>query len=351
MEVFALDLGNIQSKLKSSKKEEVIPSKFARYEELGNQSTSMRKSELDINEYEVNFDDTFSYAWGVDIAKAKVSRFIDTLNFENRYAMREFKLLATFAIGELAKDFKEAKNSILEVNVVTGVPTNEFNEEEVKSIMNVLKADHNITINGERLNIRVNEVKVLPQPVGTIYNEMLDIKGNIEKEDFEQQTIAVADCGGGTVLVDTLNDMNLSDTRRIQEEIGAHTLYDDIIANCIKEGITLRKNDIEDILRTQTGKYFYKQNIDESFEITKIVNRSIQKYTDDIINTVGSALKGTSNIDVHFFTGGGANLINQKQVLNRYKRAYFIKDSETANVKGFYKYGEATNVGDEVAGQ
>lgn len=42
--------------------------------------------------------------------------------------------------------------------------------------------------------------------------------------------------------------------------------------------------------------------------------------------------------DSPFFTGGGANLINKKEVW----RAIFIENSETANVNGFYKYGLAT---------
>src|SRR5690625_5618170 len=154
MELFALDLGNIQTKIKSSKLEKVLPSKFAYYEDLGNQSTSISKSNLDIKEYKVNFDDDFTYAWGSDINKAKVKRFTDTIAFENRYSTPNFKLLANFAIGELAKDFPEAKDNILNVNIVTGVPTDEFNERSVMSIMKVLKGDQ------DRKSTRLNSSNV-----------------------------------------------------------------------------------------------------------------------------------------------------------------------------------------------
>jgi|SRR5690625_209928 len=351
MELFALDLGNIQTKIKSSKLEKVLPSKFAYYEDLGNQSTSISKSNLDIKEYKVNFDDDFTYAWGSDINKAKVKRFTDTIAFENRYSTPNFKLLANFAIGELAKDFPEAKDNILNVNIVTGVPTDEFNERSVMSIMKVLKGDHNITIDSIPMVIRVNEVKVLPQPVGTVYNEFLDSEGYIEHEEYENETVSVVDCGGGTILIDTLNNMNLAETGRTQEEEGAHSLYDSIIAECSKNEISLTKNDIEKILREQEDKYFFKPNKNESYEITKIVNKGIKKYTNNLLNIVDSTLKGTSHIDTLFFTGGGANIINQKQVLNRYVRAIFIKDSETANVNGFYKFGLATIESDQIEKQ
>jgi len=342
MELFALDLGNIQTKIMSSKRKKVLPSKFAYYDDLGNQSTSLSNSELDIKEYEAIFDDDFTYAWGSDISAAKVRTFIDTIGFENRYNSSYFKLLATFAIGELALDFQEAKDGILEVNIVTGVPTDEFNEVSVKSIMKVLNSDHNITIDGVRLAVRVNEVKVIPQPVGTIYNEILDSEGYIENEEYENETISVVDCGGGTILIDTLNDMNLSETGRNQEEQGAHALYDEIIADCKDKGISLNKNDIENILKEQKDTYYYSPNKNESIDITNIVNKNIVKYTNTLLNIIGSTLKGTSHIDTLFFTGGGANIIDKKQVLNVYERAIFIENSELANVNGFYKYGLAT---------
>lgn len=342
MELFALDLGNIQTKIKSSKREKVLPSRFTYYEDLGNQSTSISQSKLDIKEYKPIYDKDFSYAWGADISKAKVKRFTDTIGFENRYSSENFRLLSSFAIGELAQDFQKAKDGILEINIVTGVPTDEFNETSVKSIMSVLNGDHNITINNTSLVVRVNEVKVLPQSIGTVYNELLDLNGNITNKEYEDETVSVVDCGGGTILIDTLNNMNLSETGRVQEEYGAHALYDSIITECKKNQISLTRNNIEEILREQKDKYFFKPNKNESFDISNIVNKDIKKYTNNLINIVDSTLKGTSHIDTLFFTGGGANIINKKQVLDRYERAIFIKNSETANVNGFYKYGLAT---------
>jgi|SRR5699024_6594901 len=342
MELFALDLGNIQTKIKSRKTEKVLPSKYAYYEDLGNQVTALRKGELDINEYEVNYDDTFSYAWGKDISQAKVKSFIDTIGFNDRYSSDEFKKLVKFSIGELAKDFPVSKENILNVNVVTGVPTDEFNENSVKTIMDVIKGDHNVTINSVSYVIRVIEVKVLPQPIGTIYNEMLDDNGYIENEDYENETISVVDCGGGTVLIDTLHDMNLSKTERNQTEQGAHYLYDYIIADSLEYNLSMNRNDVEKILRNQNEKYIYSPNKNEKHDITNIVNKAITRYTSDLLNLVKTTLKDTSDIDTLFFTGGGANIINQSKVLKTFDRAIFINDSETANVNGFYKFGMAT---------
>lgn len=348
MEIFSLDLGNMQTKIKSSKTEKVLPSRFIDYDDLGDQSTSLYGSKADVNKYEVSFDNLFCYAWGTDLYKVHHRNFIDTIKFEGRYNTNEFRLLASFAIGELAKDFEEAKDGLIEVKIVTGVPTNDFNKASVKSIIDVLKADHNITINGERLNIRVNEVLVLPQPVGTVYNEMLDGEGYLKNETLQDEHITVVDCGGGTLLIDTLTNMNLSDSGRIQQDFGAFRIYENIVNLCIKEqilGISSLK--VEEILRNNTNNedgYYYKPNKNESINITKIVEKAKIKYTRELLNIINSTLKGTSTIDTLLFTGGGANLIDREQVLNSFKHAIFIDNSEYANANGFYKYGLATNL-------
>lgn len=345
MEIFSLDLGNLQTKIKSSKTEKVLPSRFIDYDDLGDQSISLFDSKLKINKYTTNFDSMFSYAWGENLYEAhSKGDFIDTIQFENRYNTHTFKLLASFAIAELAKEFKEAKDGILEVTIVTGVPTNDFNESSVKDIMNVLKGDHNITINDDSLNIRVKEVKVLPQPIGTVYNEMLDNKGYLGEENYLDEQITIVDIGGGTILIDTLINMNLSDTGRTQKESGAFKIYDSIVNLCTKEKISsVTSTNIERILReNKEGKYYFKPNKNESYDITKHVEKAKLKYTRDLINTINTTLKGTSRIDSLFFTGGGANLINKEEIRNNFKHAIFVNNSEAANVNGFYKYGLAS---------
>ena len=345
MEIFSLDLGNLQTKIKSSKAEKVLPSRFIDYDDLGDQSTSLFESKLKLNKYTTNFDSMFSYAWGEDLYQAhSKGSFIDTIQFEGRYDTHEFKLLASFAIAELAKEFKKAKDSILEVTIVTGVPTNDFNESSVKGIMNVLKGDHNITVNDDSLNVRVNEVKVLPQPVGTVYNEMLNHEGYLQEESYLNEQITIVDIGGGTILIDTLVNMNLSDTDRTQKESGAYKVYDTIANNCAKDNLPgITNSNIERILRDSTDeKYFFKPNKNESYDITKHARKAKVKYTRDLINIVNTTLKGTSNIDTFLFTGGGANLIYQEEILNVFKHAIFVNDSEVANVNGFYKYGLAS---------
>jgi plasmid segregation protein ParM len=350
MEIFALDLGNKQTKMISNKTIEkepngckVFPSLFTYHEDLGSQVT-MFKQKKKVEKYSTNFDPDFEYAWGKEINQIENIKFIDTMNFTNRYESHEFRLLATFALGELARDYEEAQKSILECMVVTGVPSNDFNEKEVKNIIRVLKGDHNIKINDISLNVRVKEVYVIPQPIGTIYNEILDLEGYVQNEDYFEETVTVVDIGGGTLLVDTLKDLQLDHTKREQENTGAYYLYEQIVSKAIGNNIKgLSKYLVEQIIRNadKAEGYFYKPNKNESIDITDIVKKTSIKYTREIINTINSAVKDISSIDRFVFTGGGSNLIAQEEAKKAFKYTIFVDDAETANVRGYFKYGKA----------
>lgn len=360
MEIFALDLGNKQTKMVSKKTLEnekngskVFPSIFMYHEDLGNQAT-LYKSKKSIDKYSTTKDTDFEYAWGKDINQINTEKFLDTITFSNRYETNEFKLLSTFAIGELARDYEEAQKGILEVEIVTGVPSNDYNENTVKSLMKVLKGDHQVSINETSYNIRVNEVHVMNQPIGTVYNEMLDNEGYIQNENYFEETVTVVDLGGGTFLVDTLKELQLDDKKRLQQDTGAYDLYEQILTNCVQAGIKgISEYKLEQILRFADKKegYFFKPNKNESIDIGEHVRKGIKKYTLERINAINSAVKDLSSIDRMLFTGGGSNLIDTDLIQKSLKYTYFVADSEIANVKGYYKYGLAVQLENKENGE
>lgn len=346
MEVFAIDLGNKQTKMVSSQtlKNEVkgckvFPSVYAFYDDIG-EKVSLFGRNKEISKYQTSKELDFEFAWGKDINKIKNVKFMDTLDFtSNRYNTNEFRLLATFALGELAKDFDEAKEGILEVVLVTGIPSRDYNEESVKKLMKVYLGDHQVSIDGVSYNIRVKDVHVMNQPMGTIYNQTLDFEGNVVDTSYLSEIITVVDIGGGTFIVDTLNEMQLDTSMSGQENTGAIDLYQTIVTLCGKENISLTVYDVEEILRNSNGEYFYKPNVNESYNISDIVSKAIKKYTYERINRINTIVKNTNIISRFLMTGGGSNLVNQEDMEKTFKYVEFVEDPETANPKGFYKAG------------
>lgn len=348
MEVFAIDLGNKQTKMVSSKTLEnevngckIFPSVFSFYDDIGQQVTVFGRKKQ-VSKYHTSKDLDFEYAWGKDINKIKNVKLMDTLDFTtNRYDLNEFRLLATFALGELAKDFEEAKNGILEVKLVTGIPSRDYNEEAVKKLMKVFLGDHQVSVDDVSYNIRVKDVHVMNQPIGSIYNQMLDFEGNVVDSSYLSETITVVDIGGGTFIVDTLNEMQLDNSMSGQENTGAIDLYQNIVTDCAKNGIALSVYDVEEILRNGNENigYFYRPNTHESIDITQNVKKAIKKYTIERINRINAFVKNTRMISRFLMTGGGSNLVNREEFEKSFKYVQFIDNPETANPIGFYKAG------------
>ncbi len=70
-----------------------------------------------------------------------------------------------------------------------------------------------------------------------------------------------------------------------------------------------------------------------------MVCKEIDRFTRRLVANVTSTLKNLNSIDTLFFTGGGANLLNQKILNTTFTNAVIVKNTEVANVNGFYKYG------------
>ena len=60
------------------------------------------------------------------------------------------------------------------------------------------------------MTVRVRKVYILPQPIVTLYNELLDGEGFIKNKDLLDEKVGIVDVGGGTILIDTILNFELS---------------------------------------------------------------------------------------------------------------------------------------------
>lgn len=344
MELFALDLGNKQAKLKSSKITKVLPAHFVESSQYGNRDLlGFAKKEKSVNDFVSSKDPDFTYVWGTELDVDVVDVVTDTIGFgSGRYKSREFKLLADFALAELAKDFDEAYESILEVAVVTGVPTGDYSQEEaLDALQKALKGDHNVKIGDLTLNIRVSKLFILPQPIGTVLEQVSDENGQIQESPLTSANIGVVDIGGGTVLIDALKKMNMAEDKRAQLSRGAFTLYESVVKVMVQKGHTINEYEVESIIRTGNDreKYLWSPDGIQTIDITKEVMHQRSLFTRSIISAIKTAYKGFGRMQTILVTGGAANLLLKKEFVDEIEISHFVSDSELANVNGFYKYG------------
>ena len=349
MVLFVADLGNKQTKIKSESKTLVLPSHFVEASQYGNRELmNFAKSEKDAKDFISSRDEDFTYVWGKDLDEDIVDVVTDTIGFgSSRYSGREFRLLTDFALGELAFDYQEAKDGILEVSVVTGVPTSDYAQSDaLTAIQKAFKGDHNVKVHGVTLNIRVKDLIVLPQPLGTVIDQISDENGNMIENSITNATVGVVDVGGGTVLIDALRKMNMAENGRDQLQRGAFTLYEAIKKELVAEGYTINEYEIETVVRdgNERESYLWSPDGNQTINITDIVMKQRKLFTRNIASSVKTTYKSMERMQTVLVTGGAANLLIKDEFVKEIKEAKFVEESELANVRGFYKFGLAEGV-------
>lgn len=348
MKLFAIDPGNRQVKLMSEKGTKVLPSYYVDAEEYGDRNVlAFAKGESKTSDYTTDRDRGYTYVWGEGLnSGAKV--VTDTMRSDGRYNTREFGVLVDFALAELARDFQESKDGMLDVVVVTGVPTEDYDKPEVISqVISAIKGVHSATIDGVSHVVKVHDVYVLMQPVGTAIDIMVDEKGDvIDGVDIEDSLVGIVDCGGGTVLIEAFDSMNLDKKNRVQMFEGSYTLLTDIRNKATKKYSSITNNEVELMLREcgKTEKYLWSPNGNETYDLTDIVMEERSRYTRKVASTVNAAYKANKRMKTVYVTGGTANLLVRSEFEQAVPKAKFVEESEIANVRGFYKYGLANEV-------
>lgn len=349
MKLFALDLGNRQVKMKNDKGIKIFPSYFVEASEYGNRDVlKFAKEESKTSDY-TSVRDDFTYVWGKGL-EVKGKLVTDTIGFDGRYNSLYYKLLVDFALAEMARDYPDELSGIIDVTVVTGVPTDDFTKDVVlEQVSKAFKGDHSVIINNVPITVRVKDVYALPQPVGTVINCLVDGEGNIGETPISSAYVGVVDVGGGTVIIDALDSMNLDSTSHGQLEEGAFTLYSNIRNELIKKGHRISEYDIETLVRNGNveEKYLWSPNGITTLDFTDIVMKERKKYTRKIISVVNSTYKAYDHMYAVLVTGGTANLLLKNEFINEVRIAEFVADSETANVNGFYKFGLAEGLIEE----
>lgn len=357
---FALDIGNKQTKLKSSKKKYVIPSSLVDQEDVMSIFSLDRKDNRIRDTFSANLNgDTKKYYLGQGIFNYSQDKIQDSIGYSGRYDQEIYSLLNEFALGILGKDF--SSDELSSVCVAVGVPTGDYVDQKnniinkIKSIfLNRQKDDtfspkkHLISIDGKEMVIRVVEVLVFPQTMGAFYDEVLNDNLTLKDNNLLEERVGIVDLGGGTALFDQVIRNNLDPNARIQLQTGATVLYDSI-ANSIQQQLGVNpdihkiEKMIKETLQRKNGvtEFIYKQSVNNIFDVTDLVLNKIHKYTITTANKVFSTFKSLDEIDVILVTGGTANIIDHDlfaRVFRNKTKVKFVEDSEFANVNGFYKF-------------
>ena len=344
--IFAIDLGNKRVKMKSGRAEYVYPASYLNAENiatggLGGQAVEGNQM------YQLPSDEDNTFVWGENLEAYNIpEKMIDTYTRTGRYTQKKAKRLLEFAIARLALDYPEAAEKGLKVHLILGVPTSDAHEQSktLQLLKELALLKHRVIINGVEVLVEVpnaEHVTILPQYMGSAINAAYDDTLHTVPK-YKDGRIGIIDIGGGTILVNVMNQMSPAPVGEERFE-GVQVLIKEIATkiNVTKPFL------IENLLRegNASGHYIYRPNRNErdARDVTREVVREIDNYTRFMIAPlITEAFPDFETLDFVLVTGGGANIISKDALKDEigdyhFERLVFVEDSEKANVRGFYK--------------
>lgn len=228
------------------------------------------------------------------------------------------------------------------INVVSGLPIGYFKQNHDR-FNEILTGHHRVTYhshNGNKVTreIYINKVRMLPQPLGSILNQLMDDEGKITNEDLATQKVGVVDIGFRTT------DFTILD----------HLRYIDRGSRTIDTGISKGFSVISNKLREKCGVSVELYRLYKAAEEGSIKMRghgfSFEKIRDQVYTQLASTIANDLDrlwaddwdIDTIILTGGGCRELAKylhPLITGNVVPVDSNTDPRLNNVLGYAKYG------------
>ncbi|MFD2254024.1 hypothetical protein ACFSJM_06665 [Lactococcus formosensis subsp. bovis] len=349
----ALDLGNNQIKIKTDKEEFLFPTAMLAVEDTSNESLIPTEERYSVFKTAIN--DNKSYYFGSELKEIGYEeRWIRSIGYGlRRYNNETFKAMLTYALGVAVASNSAGMHT---VDVVIGLPTSDVGDprllddtEAKKCISDYLLGAQALTISGEKYSINVEAIKIVPQYFGTLVNLAYDGALEIKDERIISSENCIIDLGGGTVLGDIVNGLTLGG-KKFGDDWGVADIIDELrtkVNNNYQK--TIDANVLMSILKEgsdELGYHYVPGNSNYRLDLTTEVVEIRNQYTSRILAKMRTEIRHPEKLSAILITGGGANIIYGDKLKKEFPEVEIVKESELANVRGFYTFGKIFGLGE-----
>lgn len=257
---------------------------------------------------------------------------LDQAQFLSTYV----KPLALAAAARLAGAF-------MPLGLITGLPIGyyrEYRELLVKSLL----GDHKIiltNLNGKREEkvIKINEVKVVPQPFGSLFNLMMNDVGELGEKRYVHEKVGIIDIGFKTADFTVADKMRYSERGSRTTDTGISKAFG-MIAGKLREksNVNIELYRLYDAVERGTIKIKGKE-----YDLKGPTEIIFGQLATTIASEVDRLWADDWDIDTIILTGGGgAALAKHLQPLinGNVITVDNAKDARLCNVRGYWKYGK-----------
>ena len=333
--LLGVDFGNGYTKIAGENLEFVIPTglginTFAN--ELGELSDELNVSEVESVKFEGE-----KYFIGEDVGK--VGRYISTNVGEGRYKNKHYRIFAesVLALALLKNNIENLEKEKHGIKIVTGVPSREKGTILEKELRLAVEGNHIVKINGKEITFEVKVLKVLAQPLGTVFSYLLENSGNNPYVELKNEYVGVIDIGTGTTDIDGIKKLKVVEGDRDTFDIGSYNIYREIADEINNRNPYAKATFISVEEQFLSNEYKVSKRVFVPMEDIKemVLKENVEKLLTDI----QTRWQGFQKFDRIFLTGGTSNIL-AKPFNENIEGITFVNNNQIANAKGFYNYAK-----------
>ncbi|ACB85919.1 ParM/StbA family protein [Natranaerobius thermophilus] len=219
-------------------------------------------------------------------------------------------------------------------NLVTGLPTNfyaAFAEEWESTLNGEFKTKMKIGGKTQERSFQIEEVTTLPQPFGTLYDQVLNSVGKVVDRDLTDSKIGIVDIGFKTTDLavsdgmEFINPLSFSTTTGLSN---VNRLVNEKLRHEFK--IDREEHQLDDCINSQKIMVAGK-----SEDISSWVREALQTVSDKISVEIESKWD-YRDFDTLLLTGGGGEML-YPYLKDKFPNLVLVEDPQTANVRGYQK--------------
>ena len=275
-----------------------------------------------------------------DLAEQQSSVLHFTLDQEK--LITDYVKILSLAVAGMFLDKGEAIN--VPINLVSGLPIGFFKQNHER-FNELLTGHHSVTYhsqNGQETTkeLHINKVRMLPQPLGSVLNLLMDDNGKIVNKTLANQKVGVVDIGFRTTDFTILDRLRYIDRGSRTIETGIARGFS-VIANKLREkcGVSVELYRLYNA--AETGSIKMRGN---RVNFVKIRDEVYSQLAASIANDIDRLWAADWDIDAIILTGGGCRDLAQylrPQITGNIIPVEASRDPRLNNVLGYIKYGQS----------
>ncbi len=257
---------------------------------------------------------------------------LDQAQFFSSFA----KQLALAAASRLVGTF-------MPIGLVTGLPIGYFKEYK-DELSKLLKGDHKVVLinnDGKREEkvIKINEVRVIPQPFGSLFNLMLNDVGELGEKRYVREKVGIIDIGFKTADFTVADKMRYSERGSRTTDTGISRAFG-MIAGKLREKTSVNVELYRLYEAVERGNIKIRG---KEFDLKGPTEQIYGQLATAIANEVDRLWTDDWDIETIILTGGGGAALSKylQPLLNgQVILADGTRDARLCNVQGYWKFGK-----------